>query len=425
MQIEPVTHIFKNSTKKSKIFDLIDQEKQRQELTIDLIASENYASSAILQATGSVLTNKYAEGYPNRRYYGGCQIVDLVEEYANELGRKLFKAEHINLQPHSGSSANFGVYFSKLKAGDTILAMSLGAGGHLTHGHKVNFSGMLFNFVHYGVNPETEQIDFEEVERLAAQHKPKMIIAGASAYPRLMDYQKFEIIAKQHNALFLVDMAHIAGLVAVDLIPSPIPYADFVSSTTHKTLRGPRGGLIISKLEHAAILDKAIMPGIQGGPLMHVIAAKAIAFEEALKPEFRTYQEQVLKNSHVMAKAFSQLGYRIVAGGTDTHLFLVDLRRSSIPNADQLTGKLVEELLMECNIVLNRNMVPFDQQSPMLTSGIRIGTPAITTRGFKEKEIELIVNWVDQAIKYRDNRSMLQGIKLEVETLCKQFPVSV
>jgi len=305
----------------NKIFDLIEQEKQRQESTIDLIASENYASNAVMQATGSVLTNKYAEGYPHRRYYGGCQIVDLVEEYAIELGKKLFKAEHVNVQAHSGSSANFGVYFSKLKAGDTILGMSLGAGGHLTHGHKVNFSGTLFNFVHYGVSPETETIDFAHVEQLAAQHKPKMIVAGASAYSRLMDYEKFQTIAKEHNALFLVDMAHIAGLVAVGLIPSPIPYADFVSSTTHKTLRGPRGGLICSKQEHAAALDKAIMPGIQGGPLMHVIAAKAVAFEEALRPEFKTYQAQVIKNAQLMSKLFENLGYRIVAGGTDTHLF--------------------------------------------------------------------------------------------------------
>jgi len=407
----------------NKLFDLIAQEKKRQELTIDLIASENYASTDVLNATGSVLTNKYAEGYPGRRYYGGCQVVDAVEDYAIELGKKLFKAEHVNVQAHSGSSANFAVYFSKLKAGDTVLGMSLGAGGHLTHGHKVNFSGTLFNFVHYGVDQETERINFDEVERLALQHKPKMLVAGASAYARLMDYEKFAAIAKACGALFLVDMAHIAGMVAADIIPSPLPHADFVSSTTHKTLRGPRGGLICSKQEHASALDKAIMPGIQGGPLMHVIAAKAVAFEEALRPEFKTYQEQILKNAQAMTKAFADRGYRLVSGGTDTHLFLVDLRRSNTPGAEQLTGKLVEELLMECNIVLNRNMIPFDQQSPMLTSGIRIGTPAVTTRGFKEKEVELVVHWIDEAIKHRNDGNMLLAIKQEVENICKQFPI--
>lgn len=406
----------------SLVFNLIKKEIERQNGTINLIASENYVSKDILEATGSVLTNKYAEGYPSKRYYGGCQVVDEVENYAIALGKKLFKTDHINVQPHSGSTANFAVYFSCLKPGDTVLGMNLGAGGHLTHGHKINFSGSFFNFVHYSVNPETECIDYAEVERLAHQYNPKMIVAGASAYARLIDYEKFAAIAKQVNALLLVDMAHIAGPIAADLIPSPIPYADFVSSTTHKTLRGPRGGLVCSKEHCAKMLDKSVMPGVQGGPLMHVIAAKAVAFEEALLPTFKIYQQQVIANAKTMAAAFTDLGYRIVTGGTDTHLFLVDMRSKQFKGIT-LTGRQVEETLMLCNIVLNRNMIPFDTQSPTVTSGIRVGTPAVTTRGMKEIDIIGIVHLIDDALNHYDDAQFLQKITGKVEQVCRQFPV--
>lgn len=330
------------------IFKLIKEEEVREEKTINLIASENYAPKNVLDATGSVLTNKYAEGYPGKRYYGGCEVIDKIELYAIEQGKKLFNCEHINVQPHSGSSANFAVYLSSLKPGDTILGMNLSSGGHLTHGHKVNFSGKIFNFIAYNVSPESELLDYDEIELLANQHQPKMIVAGASAYSRIIDFEKLHKIAKQNNCLLFVDIAHIAGLVAAGLHPSPINYADFISSTTHKTLRGPRGGIIMSKLEHAQKLDRAVMPGSQGGPLMHVIAAKAVAFDNALSPEFKIYQEQVLKNSKAMAQEFKNLGYRIVANGTDNHLFLIDLRNKNI------FGKEVEVLLEKSGIILNR-----------------------------------------------------------------------
>ncbi len=406
----------------SMIFSLINQELQRQEGTINLIASENYTSPAILNATGSVLTNKYAEGYPGRRYYGGCQIVDQIEAYAIEQGKKLFNAEHMNVQPHSGSSANFSAYFSMLKPGDTILGMRLTAGGHLTHGYSINFSGTLFKAVTYGVNPETELIDYDEIEQLTAQHKPKLIIAGASAYSRLIDYPRLAAIALAHNCLLLIDMAHIAGLVAANIIPSPMPYADIVTSTTHKTLRGPRGGMICSKAKYAQAIDKSIIPGTQGGPLMHVIAAKAIAFEEAQTPAFITYQEQVIKNAQIMAKTFQDLGYRIVSGGTDTHLFLVDLR-SKVAVYGQIAGKQVEEVLGLCNIVVNRNTIPGDTQSPTITSGIRIGTPAITTRGFKEKEAQELVSIIDDAIKNRESSEQIKKISAQMLSWCQSFPI--
>lgn len=406
---------------KKYIFQLIEQEQEREESTINLIASENYASKDILSATGSVLTNKYAEGYPGKRYYGGCQVVDLVESYAIEKGKELFGAEHMNVQPHSGASANFAVYLSLLKPGDTVLGMSLSAGGHLTHGLKINFSGVFYNFVAYGVDPETECINYDALEALALQHKPKMIVAGASAYARLMDYERLAAIAKNVNAILFVDMAHLAGLVASKIIPSPVPWADVVSSTTHKTLRGPRGGIICAKKVIGTAIDKAIMPGSQGGPLMHVIAAKALGFEEAGKPEFKQYSQQVIANAAVMAKTFQDLGYRIVSGGTDTHLFLVDLRNTR--NHGSLTGKEVEEVLSNCGIIVNRNTIPFDPQSPTITSGVRIGTPAVTTRGFKEPEIEQIVTWIDQAIANRHDESFLKAIKTEVESLCKKFPI--
>ena len=396
---------------------LINEEKNREENTINLIASENYAPQNVLQATGSVLTNKYAEGYPGKRYYGGCEVVDKVESYAIDQGKKLFKAEHINVQPHSGSSANFSVYLSQLKPGDTILGMSLSSGGHLTHGHKVNFSGKIFNFIPYNVSPEDELLDYDEIELLTNQHQPKMIVAGASAYSRTIDFQKLSKIAIRNKVLLFVDMAHIAGLIAADLHPSPVPFADFVSSTTHKTLRGPRGGIIISKADYAKKLDRAVMPGSQGGPLMHVIAAKAIAFDNALKPEFIEYQKQVIKNAKTMVDEFKKLKYRIVSGGTDNHLFLIDLRDKNI------TGKEAEIVLEKCNIVLNSNSIPFDPTPPTVNSGIRIGTPAVTTRGLKESDVIQIVNWIDEALKSRENKDFLQKLKVEVETFCKKFPV--
>lgn len=403
------------------IFDLIRQEEERQKSHINLIASENYVSNDVLRAAGSVLTNKYAEGYPGKRYYGGCEIVDKVESYAIEQGKKLFGADFFNVQPHSGCSANFAVYLNLIKPGDTVLGMSLAAGGHLTHGLKLNFSGKLYNFIPYGVDPETELINYHELQELALEHKPKMIVAGASAYARLMDYEKLAAIARSVGAILFVDMAHIAGLVAANIIPSPIPWADVVSSTTHKTLRGPRGGMICGKASVSNIIDKAIMPGSQGGPLMHIIAAKALAFDEASRPSFKTYAEQIVKNASIMAQTFKELGYRIVSGGTDTHLFLIDLRNTK--NHGTLTGKAVEELLGTCGIVVNRNGVPFDTQSPTLTSGIRLGTPAITTRGMKESDAVQIAVWIDEAIKHRDNSEQLQKIKHEVDKLCKKFPL--
>jgi len=400
---------------KNFIFELIEREKVRQESTISLIASENYASERVLRATGSVLTNKYAEGYPYRRYYGGCSVVDEVETYAMDLGKKLFEADHINVQPHSGSSANLAVYFSRLKVGDTVLGMSLSSGGHLTHGHKVNFSGTLYNFVSYGVSPEDELIDYDEIALLADQHRPKMIVAGTSAYSRFVDYERLYAIAKQHEAILFIDMAHVAGLIAAKIHPSPMPFADIVSSTTHKTLRGPRGGFICCKGEFAKSIDRAVMPGCQGGPLMHVIAAKAVAFEEASTPEFKTYQKTVINNAKLMAKTFADLGYRLVSGGTDTHLFLLDIKGSK-----GLSGVEVEQMLAKCNIVVNRNSIPFDTESPMVTSGIRIGTPAVTTRGFGRDEVIQIVHWVDEAIKKRDDEQFLAKLKKKVVVKCRQ-----
>ncbi len=403
----------------SHIFKLIEEEKQRQRETVNLIASENYVSQEVLKATGSVLTNKYAEGYPSKRYYSGCKIIDQIESHAINLGRKLFQTDHVNVQPHSGSQANMAVYLSQLETGDTVLAMSLTSGGHLTHGHKINFSGKLFKFIPYNVSPEDEQIDYDEIEILANQHRPKMIVAGASAYSRTIDFKKIATIAKNNKALLFIDMAHIAGLVATGLHPNPIPVADFVSSTTHKTLRGPRGGLICCKAEYSNVIDKNIMPGIQGGPLMHAIGAKAVAFEEALTPEFKKYQEQVLKNSQAMCKTLQDLGYHIVSGGTDNHLFLINLKKSN----QSLTGKIIEMALEKCNITTNRNCVPFDTESPTKTSGIRVGTPAITTRGFKEKEAIQVAHWIDEAIKKHADENFLEKLKKEITKLCGQFPI--
>lgn len=408
----------------NKIFGLINDELERQESCINLIASENYASRNVLKAAGSVLTNKYAEGYPGKRYYGGCQVVDKVECHAIDSAKRLFDAEHANVQPHSGSSANMAVYMGLLKAGDTILGLNINAGGHLTHGHQLNFSGKLFNVIPYGVSPENEQLDYNEIDILADQHQPKMIIAGASAYSRTMDYARMNEIAKRHRALLFVDMAHIAGLIAAKLHPNPTHYADIVSSTTHKTLRGPRGGMILSKGDFATAIDKSAFPGCQGGPLMHIIAAKAVAFEEASTENFITYQQRVIDNARTMARTFTDLGYRIVSGGTDTHLFLVDLRSKQTPDAlEKITGQLVETILEKCNIIVNRNLIPFDQERPMVTSGIRIGTPAISTRGFGSREAIEVTHLIDEAIHGRHDEAKLSRIKQRVGELCKNFPI--
>ena len=392
----------------------LSKELLRQENELNLIASENYAPIAVLEATSSILTNKYAEGYPGTRYYGGCQIADNVENLARERCKMLFGVDHVNVQAHSGSQANMAAYFAVLNPGDTIMGMSLSEGGHLTHGHPVNFSGKFYNVVRYGVNKETETVDFNQIEELANQHKPKLIVVGASAYPRTLDFEKFSKIAKSIGAYLMTDIAHIAGLIAAGLHPSPKDCADIITSTTHKTLRGPRGGLIMCKKDLAEKIDKAVMPGIQGGPFMHIIAAKAVAFKLALQPEFKDYQLQILKNAKKMASVLADLGYKIVSGGTDTHLFLVDLRSKN------LTGIEVESILSKVGIYVNRNTVPYDTQKPWITSGIRIGTPAITTRGLKEEDCEIIAQWIDEAIKNRDNQEKLNLIKAEVYALCSR-----
>lgn len=399
------------------ISNLITDERLRQEHELNLIASENYAPSAVLEAAGSLLTNKYAEGYPGKRYYGGCQYVDQVEVAAIERCKELFGADHANVQPHAGSQANMGVYMACLKPGDTIMGMSLAAGGHLTHGHNISFSGTFYKTVQYGVDPVTELLDYDALQALALEHKPKIIVAGASAYSRTLDFERFAAIAQSVNALLLVDMAHIAGLVAAGVHPSPVPYADFVSSTTHKTLRGPRGGFVLCKAQHAAALDKAIMPGIQGGPFMQVIAAKAVGFKLAMEEDFKRDQRQTVKNAQTLAQAFKDLGYRIVSGGTDNHLFMIDLRNQNV------TGLQAEQVLASVGISINRNAIPFDPQKPWITSGIRLGTPALTTRGMKEAEMLLIANLIDEALKTRDDVSKAKSIKAAVQNLCKQFPI--
>lgn len=400
-----------------ELYEIMQEEARREEQTLTLIASENYAPRAVLEAAGSVLTNKYAEGYPGRRYYGGCSVVDKAEILAQDRCKELFGAEHVNVQPHSGSQANMAVYFATLNPGDTILGMSLTEGGHLTHGHQVNFSGKLFNSVHYTLNKDTEQLDFNQIRSLAHQHKPRIIIAGASAYSRTIDFAQFAQIAKEVNALFLADIAHIAGLIAAKIHPSPIKYADFVTSTTHKTLRGPRGGLIMCSKQHAQAIDKATMPGMQGGPLMHAIAAKAVGFKLALQPEFAFYQQQIVHNAAAMADEFKQLGYRIVSGGTDNHLFVLDLR------SHNLNGKQAEQILDSIGIIVNRNCIPFDPHPAWLTSGIRIGTPALTTRRMTEKEVRAIAHLIDDALKNYESTTHLNSIKKEVRKWCTQFPI--
>lgn len=396
---------------------LINREFARQEATIDLIASENYANAAVLDAMASVFTNKYAEGYPGKRYYSGCSISDEIELLAQERCKKLFGAEHVNVQPHAGSPANLAVYFSSLNPGDVIMGMSLAEGGHLTHGHSVNFSGTIYKSVSYSVNPETEELDYDQIHSLAHNYKPKLLIAGASAYSRSIDFARFAAIAQDVGALFMADIAHIAGLVAVGLHQSPISYADFVTSTTHKTLRGPRGGLIMCKQEYAEAVDKAIMPGIQGGPFINSIAAKAVAFEQALKPEFRLYQEQVIANARRMAALFQELGYRIVANGTDNHLFIIDLRSKKI------TGKSAEVALEKAGVNVSRSCIPFDTAKPWITSGIRLGTPAVTTRGMRAEQCAKIVELIDEALRFSDSDHKLAGIKEQAELLCKNFPI--
>ena len=399
----------------AEIYSIIEKESMRQEDNIELIASENFTSKAVMEAMGSQLTNKYAEGYPGKRFYGGCRFVDEVETIAIERAKKLFNAEHANVQPHSGSQANMAVYMAVLKPGDTVLGMNLSHGGHLTHGSPVSFSGKLYNFVPYGLKKETERIDYEQVRTLALENKPKLIVAGASAYPRIIDFKLFKEIADEAGALLMVDMAHIAGLVAAGEHPSPVPYADFVTTTTHKTLRGPRGGVILCKEKYAKVLDKAIFPGIQGGPLMHTIAAKAVCFGEALTDEYKQYIKQVVINARVLGEELVKYGFRLVSGGTDNHLILVDLTNKNI------TGKDAEKLLESIGITVNKNAVPYDKLSPFVTSGIRIGTPAATTRGFKEDEMKKIAYFIDYTINHRDED--LSAISSEIKKLCNKYPI--
>jgi len=392
-------------------------ETERQEYNLELIASENFVSEAVMEAQGSVLTNKYAEGYPGKRYYGGCHHVDIVETLAIERAKELFGADHANVQPHSGSQANMAVYFAALKPGDTILGMNLSHGGHLTHGSPVNFSGRFFNVVPYGVSPETQTIDYDEVERLAVEHKPKMIVVGASAYPRILDFAAFRAIADKVGAVVMVDMAHIAGLVSAGLHPSPIPHAEFVTTTTHKTLRGPRGGMILCREEFAKVINSNIFPGIQGGPLMHVIAAKAVAFKEALAPEFKSYQQQIVKNARTLAAALMARGFKLVSGGTDNHLMLMDL------SGTELTGKMAEEALDRAGITVNKNTVPFETRSPFVTSGIRIGTPAATSHGLKEKEMEEVAACIADVLANVADEAKLAEVKGRVNALMGRFPL--
>ncbi|MBN3396610.1 serine hydroxymethyltransferase [Clostridium botulinum] len=398
-----------------ELLDMIKKEEERQEYNIELIASENFTSLSVMEAMGSLLTNKYAEGYPHKRYYGGCEFVDEVEDLARERLKKLFAAEHANVQPHSGSQANMAVYMSVLQTGDTILGMDLSHGGHLTHGSPVNFSGKLYNFISYGVDKETETIDYEQLKKIALENRPKMIVSGASAYPRIIDFQKIREICDEIDAYMMVDMAHIAGLVATGLHPSPVPYADFVTTTTHKTLRGPRGGAILCKEKYAKAVDKAIFPGIQGGPLMHTIAAKAVCFGEALREDYKEYMQQVVKNTKVLGEELKNYGFRLISGGTDNHLLLIDLTNKNI------TGKDAEKLLDSVGITVNKNTIPFETLSPFITSGIRIGTPAVTTRGFKEGEMKKIAYFMNYSIEHREEN--LSQIKEQIKEICKKYPL--
>ncbi len=399
------------------IYRAIRYELERQSNQLELIASENIVSPAVLEAQGSIFTNKYAEGYPSKRYYGGCEYADEVESLAISRARQLFDAEYANVQPHSGSQANMAVYFATLNPGDKVLGMDLAHGGHLTHGSGVNFSGQLFNFISYGLKKETGMIDMDEVERIALAEKPKMIVAGASAYPRIIDFEAFRRIADKIDALFMVDMAHIAGLVAAGVHPSPVPYAHFVTTTTHKTMRGPRGGLILAKEEFGKKLNSKIFPGIQGGPLVHVIAAKAVSFKEAMTDDYKKYQNQVVKNAAALGESLKKFGFQLVSDGTDNHLLLVDL------NNKDITGKLAEEVLEDSGLTVNKNAIPFDTQSRFVTGGIRVGTPAVTTRGLVEKDMASIADWINRAIEGRDNKEAHAAIRLEVRMLCDEHPL--
>ena len=400
-----------------EVFSAIQKETDRLEQNLELIASENVVSEAVLEAQGCVMTNKYAEGYPGKRYYGGCQFVDEVESLAIARAKELFGADHANVQPHSGTQANMTVYLAVLKPGDSYLGMNLAHGGHLSMGSPVNFSGMLYRVIPYGVSEQAETIDYDELERLAKEHRPKLIVAGASAYPRIIDYARFRKIADAIGAMLMVDMAHIAGLVAAGLHPSPVPHADFVTTTTHKTLRGPRGGMVLCRAEYAKTIDSKVFPGMQGGPLMHVIAAKAVALKEALSPDFKCYQQQIVKNAQALAQALMSQGFRLTSGGTDNHLMLVDLRKS------ELTGKVAQEALDKARITVNKNAVPFDTRSPFVTSGIRLGTPAVTTRGMKEKEMEQIGDFIVRALNHVADEQALQTVAGKVGELCRKFPV--
>ena len=400
-----------------KVQEMIELELGRQRNKLEMIASENFVSQAVMEAQGSVLTNKYAEGYPHKRYYGGCEYVDMVEELAIERAKQLFGAEHVNVQPHSGSQANFGVYFALLEPGDTIMGMNLSHGGHLTHGSPVNVSGKYFNIIPYGVDAETGRIDYDKMRKIAQEHKPKMIIGGGSAYSRQIDFKTMAEIAHEVGAIFMVDMAHFAGLVAAGLHPNPVEYADIVTTTTHKTLRGPRGGMIMCKEEYAKAIDKSIFPGIQGGPLMHVIAAKAVAFGEALQPEFKEYAKQIIVNAQTLADALQEEGFTIVSGGTDTHVLLVDLRTVG------LTGKVAEHVLDEVGITCNKNTIPFDPESPFVTSGIRLGTPALTTRGLHAEDMKEIASIISLVLKQPEDTAVLAEAKQRVATLCEKYPM--
>jgi len=401
----------------SKVYRAIYQETRRQEEGLELIASENYVSEAVLEAQGSVLTNKYAEGYPGKRYYGGCEYVDVAESLAVDRAKSLFGAEHVNVQAHSGTQANIAVYLSVLNLGDTIMGMELSHGGHLTHGHPLNFSGKYFKVVSFGVHPETERIDYDQAAQLAQEHKPRLICAGASNYSRQFDWARFREIADSVGAYLMADIAHYAGLVIAGLYPSPVPYADFVTTTTHKTLRGPRGGMVLCREKYAKALDRMTFPGIQGGPLMHVIAAKAVSFGEAMKPSFRKYQKQVIQNAQGLCKGLQARGFRIVSGGTDSHVFSIDLRSKGV------TGKEAEEVLGKVNITVNKNTIPFDPEKPMIASGVRLGTPAVTTRGMKQKEMDKIAGWIGEALEHKLDAKRLRHVKKSVESICKKFPI--
>ncbi len=401
----------------AEIAQAITDERHRQNSGLELIASENFVSQAVLQAAGSVMTNKYAEGYPGKRYYGGCELVDVAESLAIARAKQLFGAEHANVQPHSGAQANMAVYFSLLKPGDTVLGMNLAHGGHLTHGHPLNFSGKLYTIVPYGVRKDDERIDYEELEKLAHEHKPKMIMVGASAYPRIIDFERIGAVGKAIGAPVVTDMAHIAGLVAAGVHPSPVPHSDFVTTTTHKTLRGPRGGMVLCRTQYAKDLDRTTFPGIQGGPLMHIIAAKAVCFKEAMEPAFADYQRQIVANAKRLAAALSAAGFRLVSGGTDNHLMLVDVFSKGI------TGKVAEAALGKAGITVNKNAIPFDQNPPMVASGIRVGTPAITSRGMREPEMDRIGEFIARVLASPEDESALGRVKAEVEALCRKFPL--